>query len=163
MELTPGTSMEMRYRTGNPNSAKGLTWRKITIITASFDKPGYEQGQVVEVDDSGQFKVFRSDDFQGLDPSYGSDDIWPSLAVKPAFIARKDGGSALEAVKRWVWGSGWCGSHRVLLARQSSAYRLPSPCTVMAGAIQPAWLSWETWNTLHFQVGKHRQRDRHVA
>ena len=39
MELTPGTSMEMRYCTGNPNSAKGLTWRKITIITAPFDKP----------------------------------------------------------------------------------------------------------------------------
>eukprot|EP01048_Picozoa_sp_COSAG05_P019704 COSAG05_NODE_3160_length_2278_cov_4.870124_2_plen_162_part_00 len=61
MELTPGTSMEMRYCTGNPNSAKGLTWRKITIITAPFDKPGYEQGPVVEVDDSGQFKVFYID------------------------------------------------------------------------------------------------------
>ena len=61
MELTPGTSMKMRYCTGNPNSAKGLTWRKITIITAPFDKPGYEQGPVVEVDDSGQFKVFYID------------------------------------------------------------------------------------------------------
>ena len=61
MELTPGTSMEMRYCTGNPNSAKGLTWRKITIITAPFDKPGYEQGPVVEVDDSGQFKFFYID------------------------------------------------------------------------------------------------------
>ena len=53
--------MKMRYCTGNPNSAKGLTWRKITIITAPFDKPGYEQGPVVEVDDSGQFKVFYID------------------------------------------------------------------------------------------------------
>ena len=48
MQLTPGTSMKMRYRTGNPNSAKGLAWRKITIITAPFNRDTNSYGMNVD-------------------------------------------------------------------------------------------------------------------
>lgn len=56
--LTPGSRLQLRYDTSNADSAKGCTWRDVTVIDGPHTKHRFTNGDVITVDHDGEFKIF---------------------------------------------------------------------------------------------------------